>query len=215
MKIPQYIDYTNLSSTATSDDINLLCNDAIKYQFKSVCVYPQYVNICSELLKDSAVLLCTVVGFPHGNNTTASKVFETKDAMLNGADEIDMVINLSALKNQDINKVKNDIQLVVSASIGKVVKVIIETCLLSYDEIILACEVSESAGADFVKTSTGFSTHGATVKDIELIRKSVSDSMGVKASGGIKTYKDCINMINAGATRIGTSSGVHIMEAKS
>ena len=215
MKISQYIDYTNLSSTATSDDIYLLCNDAVKYQFKSVCVYPHYVNICSELLKDSAVLLCTVVGFPHGNNTTTSKVFETKDAMLNGADEIDMVINLSALKNQDVNKVKNDIQLVVNASIGKVVKVIIETCILSYDEIILACEVSESAGADFVKTSTGFSTHGATVKDIELIRKSVSDSMGVKASGGIKTYEDCINMINAGATRIGTSSGVHIMEGKS
>ncbi len=215
MKISQYIDHTNLSSTASNDDIIALCKDAITYQFKSVCVYPHFVNKCSELLKDSAVLVCTVVGFPHGNHTTASKVFETEDAILNGADEIDMVINLSALKNEDIDKVKNDIQLVVNASSGKVVKVIIETCLLSPDEIKLACEVSESTGAQFVKTSTGFSTHGATVEHIELMRKSVSESMGVKASGGIKTYEDCTNMINAGATRIGTSSGVQIMEATS
>ncbi len=213
MNISEFIDHTNLSSTATDNDIITLCKEAKKYQFKSVCVYPDYVKKCSEILKESEVLVCTVVGFPHGSQTTASKVFETENAILNGADEIDMVINLSALKNRHIEKVKSDIQFVVNASKGKVVKVIIEACLLTDDEIILASKISENAGAHFIKTSTGFSTHGATIEHVELMRNSVTESMRVKASGGIKTYEDCINMINAGATRIGTSSGVQIMEA--
>ena len=205
------IDHTILKPEATKDMIETLCNEALEYKFAAVCVNPYYVKFCKDILKDSNVNVATVVGFPLGANTKEVKAFETIDAINNGADEIDMVINIGALKLKDFETVKEDIKAVVSAAKDKVVvKVIIETCLLTDEEKIKACELSMEAGADFVKTSTGFSTGGATVEDVKLMKSIVGDKLEVKASGGVRDLESAKMMIEAGATRLGTSSGVKI-----
>lgn len=208
-----YIDHTLLKADAKKEEIIQLCEEANTYSFASVCVNPAWVQTASEVLKGSTVKVCTVIGFPLGASTSAVKAFETKDAIENGAGEIDMVINVGALRSGDDELVKNDIATVVNAAEGKaIVKVIIETSLLTDQEKRKACELSLSAGADFVKTSTGFSTGGATVEDVKLMRGVVGPEMGVKASGGVRSFEDMKNMIDAGATRIGASSGVKIMQ---
>lgn len=214
MDYNQYIDHTQLKQDATLNQINTLIEEAKQYNFKSVCVQPSYVAHSRKALQDSEVLVCTVVGFPLGQNTTETKVFETVQAIKDGADEIDMVINVAKLKDELYDEVQLDIQSVVSAAHkeSKIVKVILETCLLSDDEIKKACEISEKAGADFVKTSTGFSTGGATVEAVQLMKQTVGDRLEVKASGGVRSLKDMNKMIEAGATRIGASSGVKIMQ---
>jgi deoxyribose-phosphate aldolase len=211
-KIAKIIDHTNLKADTRVKDIKKLCIDAKNYGFASVCVNPANVELCAEFLKESDVNICTVISFPLGANTSKIKFFETKDALQHGADEIDMVMNIGALKSGLNDTVKTDIEGVVTAAEGKIVKVIIETALLTKEEKILACEIVKDAGADFVKTSTGFGHSGATVEDIVLIRKTVGPQMGIKASGGIRSIKTVFDMVKAGATRIGTSSGVKIME---
>lgn len=209
--IANLIDHTLLKPDATTTEVNQLLEEALQYNFITVCVNPYWVGYCYEKLKESNVQVCTVVGFPLGANHTETKVFETKQALQDGATEIDMVINLGALKTQDDVKVSQDIAAVVSAAKDQaVVKVIIETALLTEEEKIRACQLSEQAGADFVKTSTGFSSDGATDKDIELMRQTISPDIGIKASGGIRSLVDLESMIDAGATRIGTSAGVAI-----
>ena len=211
--IAKYIDHTLLKANATEAQIRRLCEEASDYHFASVCVNTCYVPLAAELLKGSGVKTCCVVGFPLGAMSTAAKAFEAADAVKNGAEEVDMVINIGAVKFGDWDYVAKDIEEVVKASHDKaLVKVIIETCLLTDDEKVLACRTAKEAGADFVKTSTGFSIGGATVEDIRLMRETVGAEMGVKASGGIKTYEDAIAMIEAGATRIGASSGIAIVE---
>lgn len=212
MKLNKLIDHTLLKPEATKTQIEKLCSEAKEYDFKSVCVNPYYVKYAKELLKESDVLVCTVIGFPLGQNTTAIKVAETKDAIQNGADEIDMVINIGALKSKDKDYVLNEIKEIRNACKGKTLKVIIETCLLTDEEKITACKLSKKAGADFVKTSTGFSTHGATVEDVKLMRETVGEDMGVKASGGIRDRDTALKMIEAGATRLGVSAGVEIVK---
>ncbi|MGM9944142.1 MAG: deoxyribose-phosphate aldolase [Lysinibacillus sp.] len=206
------IDHTLLKADATRDQIEKLCAEAKKYVFASVCVNPTWVKYSAELLAGTEVKVCTVIGFPLGASTSAVKAFETKDAIANGASEIDMVINIGALKNGEYDVVRDDIKAVVDAANGTLVKVIIETCLLTDEEKVKACELSVEAGADFVKTSTGFSTGGATAEDIALMRKTVGPDLGVKASGGVRNLEDMKKMIENGATRIGASSGVAIME---
>lgn len=205
------IDHTLLKADATRDQINQLCEEAKKYEFASVCVNPTWVKYCSELLAGTPVKVCTVIGFPLGATTSAVKAFETKDAITNGAGEIDMVINIGALKNGEYDLVRDDIKAVVDAANGTLVKVIIETCLLTEEEKVKACELSVEAGAHFVKTSTGFSTGGATAEDIAMMRKTVGPNIGVKASGGVRSLEDMQKMIEHGASRIGASSGVAIM----
>lgn len=205
------IDHTLLKQDAVRQDIEKLCEEAKQYNMKSVCVNPTWVQLAKEQLQDSDVLVCTVIGFPLGATTTEVKVFETKNAIQNGAEEIDMVINIGALKNMDYEFVYEDIEKVVEAAEGKTVKVIIETALLTEEEKVKACELSVEAGAQFVKTSTGFSTGGATVEDVMLMRRTVGKSVGVKASGGVRSLEDMKKMIEAGATRIGTSSGIQII----
>lgn len=212
MEINKYIDHTNLNNTATLKDIEKLCNEAIKYKFASVCVYPYYVTLAHNLLKKSNVDVCTVIGFPSGMSTTDTKVFEAINAVENGADEIDMVINISALKNKDYDYVKNEIEEIRDVIDGKVLKVIIETCLLTKEEIIKMTEICNETFVNFIKTSTGFSDYGARVEDVELINKYKNDILEIKASGGIRSFETASDMINAGATRLGTSSGVKIME---
>ena len=212
MEINKYIDHTNLNNTATLKDIEKLCNEAIKYKFASVCVYPYYVTLVHNLLKKSNVDVCTVIGFPSGMSTTDTKVFEAINAVENGADEIDMVINISALKNKDYDYVKNEIEEIRDAIDGKVLKVIIETCLLTKEEIIKMTEICNETFVNFIKTSTGFSDYGARVENVELINKYKNDVLEIKASGGIRSFETASDMINAGATRLGTSSGVKIME---
>lgn len=212
MKLNKLIDHTLLKPEATKAQIEKLCGEAKEYDFKSVCVNPHYVKYAKELLKESDVLVCTVIGFPLGQNTTAIKVAETKDAIQNGADEIDMVINIGALKSKDEDYVLNEIKEIRKACKGKTLKVIIETCLLTDEEKITACKLSNEAGADFVKTSTGFSTHGATVEDVKLMRETVGEDMGVKASGGIRDRETALKMVEAGATRLGVSAGVEIVK---
>ena len=212
MEINKYIDHTNLNNTATLKDIEKLCNEAIKYKFASVCVYPYYVTLAHNLLKKSNVDVCTVIGFPSGMSTTDTKVFEAINAVENGADEIDMVINISALKNKDYDYVKNEIEEIRDAIDGKVLKVIIETCLLTKEEIIKMTEICNETFVNFIKTSTGFSNYGARAEDVELINKYKNDVLEIKASGGIRNFEAASDMINAGATRLGTSSGVKIME---
>lgn len=214
MKLNKFIDHTLLKPQATVNDIVKLCEEAKKYDFKSVCVNPTYVNHAKELLKGTDVLVCIVIGFPLGANSIATKVFETKDAIQNGADEIDMVINIGRVKINDFEYIEKEIRSVVEAANGKLVKVIIETCLLTEDEKISCCQAAKAAKAMFVKTSTGFSTGGAIKEDIALMRKTVGELMGVKASGGVRSKEDCLIMIENGATRIGTSNGVKIMENK-
>lgn len=212
MKLNKLIDHTLLKPEATKAQIEKLCGEAVEYDFKSVCVNPYYVKYAKELLKESDVLVCTVIGFPLGQNTTEVKVAETKDAIKNGADEIDMVINIGALKSKDEDYVLNEIKEIRNACKGKTLKVIIETCLLTDEEKITACKLSKEAGADFVKTSTGFSTHGATVEDVKLMRETVGEDMGVKASGGIRDRETALKMVEAGATRLGVSAGVEIVK---
>ena len=206
------IDHTLLKADATRDQVEKLCAEAKKYVFASVCVNPTWVKYSAELLAGTDVKVCTVIGFPLGASTSAVKAFETKDAIANGAGEIDMVINIGALKNGEYDVVRDDIKAVVDAANGTLVKVIIESCLLTDEEKVKACELSVEAGADFVKTSTGFSTGGATAEDIALMRKTVGPDLGVKASGGVRSLEDMKKMIENGATRIGASSGVAIME---
>lgn len=215
MSVNSYIDHTLLKADANKEQILSLIDEAKKYEFASVCVNPTWVKTASELLKDSSVKVCTVIGFPLGASTSAVKAFEAKDAIANGADEIDMVINIGALKSRNLKLVEDDIKAVVEASGSKLVKVvIIETCLLTDEEKVEACQLAKLAGADFVKTSTGFSTGGATIEDIELMREAVGPIMGVKASGGARTLEAAQAFIKAGATRIGTSSGVAIMKGQ-
>lgn len=211
MNYNKLIDHTNLRQDAPRTDIENLCKEAIEFNFMSVCVNPYYVSLCADLLKNSDVKVCTVIGFPLGSNTTELKVFETENAVKNGADEIDMVINVSAIKNHDYDFVLNEIKAIRNACKGHVLKVILETCLLSDEEIVIACKLSKEAGADFVKTSTGFSKGGATVHAVELMRKTVGPEMGVKASGGVRTHEDLLAMVEAGANRIGTSNGTKII----
>ena len=211
MKLNKYIDHTILKPETTQEQVEKILSEAKEYDFASVCVNPTWVSLAAESLKDSDVKVCTVIGFPLGANTSAVKAFETEDAIANGADEIDMVINIGALKAGNDALVLDDIKTVVDASGDKLVKVIIEACLLTDDEKVRACQLSKEAGADYVKTSTGFSTGGATVADVALMRKTVGPDMGVKASGGARSYEDAIAFIEAGASRIGASSGVAIM----
>ena len=212
MNLAKMIDHTLLKPEASAEQIKLLCKEAKEYNFKSVCVNPTNVKLASECLSGSDVLVCTVIGFPLGANTTDVKVFETKDAILNGADEIDMVINIGALKSKKLDLVFEDIKRVKEATGDKTLKVIIETSLLSEDEKKLACELSIKAGAEFVKTSTGFSSGGATKEDVKLMKSIVLDKLEVKASGGIRNLQTALEMIDAGATRLGVSAGVQIMK---
>lgn len=212
MNIAKIIDHTELKPDATRGQILQLIDDAKKNNFASVCVNPKWAKVASIGLKDSGVSVCVVIGFPLGANTTETKAFEASDAIKNGATEVDMVISIGELKDKNYVYVEKDIKAIVDVSKGKaLVKVIIETCLLSKDEKIKACEIAKKAGADFVKTSTGFSKGGATVEDVKLMRKTVGKEMGVKASGGIHTKEEAMKMVDAGATRIGTSSGISII----
>ncbi|MCK6204860.1 deoxyribose-phosphate aldolase [Bacillus infantis] len=210
--VAKMIDHTLLKADAKKEQIEVLCSEAKEYSFASVCVNPAWVSYASELLEGSGVDVCTVIGFPLGASTPEVKAFETKNAIENGATEVDMVINIGALKSGSSDLVEADIRAVVEAAKGKALtKVIIETSLLTEDEKVLACELAVKAGTDFVKTSTGFSTGGATVEDIRLMRKTVGPEIGVKASGGVRSTEDAQQMIEAGATRIGASSGVAIV----
>lgn len=213
MSYAKYIDHTLLKPDATTQQIDQLINEAKAYQFKSICIHPGHVHHAAEKLGDSDVLICTVIGFPLGATSTETKVFETEDAIKNGAQEIDMVLNIGALKEQDYERVEADISAVVQAANHKTVKVIIETCLLTDEEKVKACELSQSAGADFVKTSTGFAGGGATTHDVQLMKETVGQAMEVKASGGVRTADDFLQMLEAGATRIGASAGVAIIDA--
>ena len=220
LELAKMIDHTILKANATQSDIEKLCDEAKKYNFASVCVNPYWVPLASDLLKNSTVKVCTVIGFPLGATSSESKAYETEIAILQGADEVDMVINVGAMKNNQTDVVENDILAVVNSArkTGKsqnkniIVKVILETCYLTKDEIKNACICAKNAGADFVKTSTGFGTGGATVEDVALMKETVGETMQVKASGGIRDYETAIKMIEAGATRLGTSSGIAIVE---
>ena len=213
MKLSKYIDHTGLKQDLSKEQVIKLCNEAKEHEFAAVVVNSYYVGLVAQQLKGTKVKVASVVGFPLGACTTATKVFETEDAIRDGADEIDMVINIGALKDKDYDVVRNDIQSVLAAARGKaIVKVIIESCLLSEDEIVKVCEICVDAGADYVKTSTGFSTGGATIEAISLMKRTIKDKAYIKASGGIRTYEDAISFINAGADRIGTSNGVVIIE---
>jgi len=213
--IASCIDHTLLKPEATAEQVRKVCQEAIEYKFASVCVNSSQIPLVSQMLKGSGVKACSVVGFPLGAMSSRGKAEETKYVIENGATEVDMVINIGAAKSGDWDLVKSDIEAVVNAAKGKaLVKVIIETCLLTDEEKVKVCTISKIAGADFVKTSTGFSTGGATVEDVKLMRLTVGPNMGVKASGGVKEYKTALAMINAGATRIGTSSGVVIVKSE-
>lgn len=212
MEINRMIDHTLLKSESTREQIKSLCDEALEYNFKSVCINPFWVSYANDILKDSEVSVCTVIGFPLGANTTSMKATEAREAILNGADEVDMVINVGLLKSKEYDLVEEDIKAVVEESKDKVVKVIIETCLLSDEEIVKACEISMKSGADFVKTSTGFNSAGAKAQDVNLMRKTVGDTLGVKASGGIRDLKTAREMIENGATRLGVSAGIEIIK---
>lgn len=213
MDFAKMIDHTILKADATKEDVKKLCMEAMKYGFHSVCVNSSFVYYCAQLLKDSEVKVCTVVGFPLGAMSTDGKVGETLAAIEDGAGEIDMVIHVGMIKSRDWDYVKQDIASVVEAAGDRaIVKVILETCLLTDDEKEYACRICKEAGADFVKTSTGFSTDGAAIEDVALLRKTVGPVMGVKASGGIRTLETAQAMVRAGADRLGTSSGIKIVE---
>ena len=208
----KYIDHTLLKADASKDSIIKLINEAKEYHFKSVCVNPYYVSYCKKELRDTDVLVCTVIGFPLGQNTMNAKILETEDAILAGADEIDMVINVAALKDGNHNYVKEEIASIKEVCGPRTLKVILETCYLTKEEIKIACLLAKEAGADYVKTSTGFGTYGAKVEDVKLMRETVGKDMGVKASGGVRSKAEMEEMIKVGATRIGASAGVKIME---
>jgi deoxyribose-phosphate aldolase len=205
------IDHTLLKPDATRAEVERICQEALKYGFATVCVNPAYVEFAANLLKNSLVKPITVVGFPLGTSSTPSKVLEAKNAVKAGAQEIDMVINIDALKQKNFALVFEDIQKVVEASRPSPVKVILETCNLDHDQKIIACTLSKAAGAAFVKTSTGFAASGATAEDIALMRRIVGPDMGVKASGGVRNYADAMKMIAAGASRIGSSASIEIV----
>jgi deoxyribose-phosphate aldolase len=213
MNLAKMIDHTLLKPEATRTEVETLCSEAKQYGFASVCINPSFVPIASAVLKGTDVKVCTVIGFPLGATSTAAKVCEATQALQDGATEIDMVLNVGMLKSGDRDYVRNDIASVVAAvrSRNALLKVILETCLLSDEEKILACSLAQKAGADFVKTSTGFSKGGATREDVALLRKTVGPSMGVKASGGIRTQEQALSMIEAGATRIGASASIFIV----
>jgi len=215
VQLAKYIDHTLLKPEALEKDIIKLCNEALRYDFATVCINPSHVVIAAKLLKDSNVKVCTVIGFPLGANTTAVKIFETENSIKNGAQEIDMVINIGKFKEKNYFYVEKEICEISKVCQGSAkLKVIIETCLLEQDEIIKACEIVKASGADFIKTSTGFSTAGAKVSDIALMKSVLGESIGIKASGGIRDYETAMEMINAGATRIGASASVKICEGK-
>lgn len=211
MEYNKFIDNTLLKANATKEQIKDLCLESKEYYFKSVCINPAFISYAKEILKGSDVLICTVIGFPLGSMTTDAKVFEAVDAIKKGADEVDMVINVSALKDGEFDYVRNEIKSIKEAIKEHTLKVILECCLLTKEEIVIASKLAKEAGADFVKTSTGFSTGGALAEDVKLMRDTVGPNMGVKAAGGIRTREDMLKMIEAGATRIGTSSGKKLM----
>ena len=214
MNLARYIDHTILKAEATKADVEALCREAKTYHFASVCINTCYVPLAASLLKDSDVKVCCTVGFPLGAMATKSKAFEAATAVADGAQEVDMVLNIGAMRAGNYDYVKQDIHAVVEACHPKAhVKVILETCLLTEEQIIKACELCVAAGADFVKTSTGFSTKGATVEHVALMKRAVGDKAKVKAAGGIRTYEDAMAMINAGADRIGASAGIAIVES--
>ncbi|MFA6800508.1 MAG: deoxyribose-phosphate aldolase [Acholeplasmataceae bacterium] len=212
MLLNKHIDHTKLGANISKEQIDQLIDEAINYDFKSVCINPIWVKYAKHKLKKSTVLTCTVIGFPHGTHQPNVKRYEAEQAVLDGAEELDMVINVSALKSKDYHIIHEEIKGVVEAAGDLVVKVILETCYLTDEEIVKACEIAVEEGASFVKTSTGFGTGGATVEHVKLMKDTVKDRAGVKASGGVRTYEQAIAMIEAGATRIGTSNGVQIME---
>ena len=204
-------DHTYLKQQATWEDIKVICDDGIKYNTASVCIPPSFVKRAKEYVKDN-LKICTVIGFPNGYNTTDVKVFETENAIKNGADEIDMVINIGDLKDKNYDSILEEINKIKRACNGKLLKVIIETCLLTEEEKIKMCEIVSESDADYIKTSTGFSTAGATVEDIKLFKKYMAEGKGIKAAGGISSFEDAQDFINNGATRLGTSRLVKIMK---
>ncbi len=213
-QLAKMIDHTLLKPYATQEDIVRLCDEAKKYDFAAVCIHPTYVNLASELLRGSGVKVDTVIGFPLGANTPKAKAYEAEVAISEGAEELDMVINIGALKSGDFHLVRKDIVAVVKAAKkgNATLKVIIEACYLTDEEKVRVCQIILESGCDFVKTSTGFGDYGAKVEDVKLLRKIVGNQMGVKAAGGIRTYADALKMINAGASRLGASSGIRILE---
>ena len=212
MNLSDYIDHTNLSKVATAEDIMKLCEEAKTYHFPTVCIPPYYVKAASEYLKGSTTEVCTVIGFPNGYNTTETKQYEAIDALHNGAKEIDMVININALKNKDYDYVKDEIETIRDSLDGRCLKVIIETCLLTGEEIIKMTEICNETFVNFIKTSTGFDKEGAKLDDVNLIMKHKNEVLEVKASGGIRNSKDAEAFIKAGATRLGTSHGIDIIK---
>lgn len=214
MELNKYIDHTNLKQDMSEQDLIKLVDEAKEYDFFSICINPCWVKQASELLAGSNTKVCSVIGFPLGANTTNIKVLEAKEAIENGASEIDMVINVSKLKDKDYEYVYNEIKKIKEAIGNNVLKVIIEACLLTNDEKTIACQIIMKAGANFVKTSTGMSSGGATVEDVKLFKEVVGDTTLIKAAGGVRTYEDAISMIEAGANRIGTSGGVKIVNGE-
>ena len=212
MNYNKMIDHTVLKADTPLETIKRICDEAMEYGFASVCINPCHVAYCADYLKDSDVNVCTVIGFPLGANTSAVKAFETKDAIANGADEIDMVMNIGALKDKNYDLVRDDVKAVVEAANGTLVKVILETCLLTEDEIKKACDLCVEAKADYVKTSTGFSTRGATIEDVRIMKEAVHGKAKVKAAGGVRTPEDMVKIVAAGADRIGTSAGCSLVK---
>ena len=212
LDILKYVDHTYLSQDATWERIKEICDDGIKYNVASICIPPSFVSLAKEYVKDK-IKICTVIGFPNGYNTTNTKVYETKDAILNGADEIDMVINIGYLKEKKYDLLLDEINKIKEACNGKILKVIIETCLLTKDEIIKMCEIVENSNADYIKTSTGFSTGGATIEDIKLMNEHIN-AKKIKAAGGISSFKDAEDFIKNGASRLGTSKLIKILKTK-
>ncbi len=210
-KILSYVDHTLLSQSATWDEIKAICDDGIKYGCASVCIPPSYVKEAAEYV-DGKIKICTVIGFPNGYNTTKVKCFEATDAVENGADEIDMVINIGMLKDKKYDELLSEISEVKKACMGKLLKVIIETCLLTEEEKVMMCRIVSQSGADFIKTSTGFSTGGATREDIRLFSENVDSRLKIKAAGGIASIKDAEDMLSLGAERLGTSRIVKIVK---
>lgn len=212
MNYNKMIDHTVLKADTPLETVKRICDEAMEYGFASVCINPCHVAYCADYLKDSNVNVCTVIGFPLGANTSAVKAFETKDAIANGADEIDMVMNIGALKDKNYDLVRDDVKAVVEAANGTLVKVILETCLLTEDEIKKACELCVEAKADYVKTSTGFSTRWATIEDVRIMKEAVHGKAKVKAAGGVRTPEDMVKIVAAGADRIGTSAGCSLVK---
>lgn len=212
MNYNKMIDHTVLKADTPLETVKRICDEAMEYGFASVCINPCHVAYCADYLKDSDVNVCTVIGFPLGANTSAVKAFETKEAIANGADEIDMVMNIGALKDKNYDLVRDDVKAVVEAANGTLVKVILETCLLTEDEIKKACELCVEAKADYVKTSTGFSTRGATIEDVRIMKEAVHGKAKVKAAGGVRTPEDMVKIVAAGADRIGTSAGCSLVK---